>query len=144
MRRNRLRGTVVAAAFAATAVLVAGCGGGENQAAAVSDLCSSLESYSAALTQIQGLSPESTLADVQTATTNAQKAHAQVVVDAEKVQAANMATINSAQRDLEVAAKSLPETTTVEQAKTELQPEIQALSQAYSEVYNSLECSSEA
>jgi hypothetical protein len=125
-------------------VLVAGCGGGENQAAAVSDLCSSLESYSAALTQIQGLSPESTLADVQTATTNAQTAHAQVVVDAEKVQAANMATINSAQRDLEVAAKNLPETTTVEQALTELQPEIQALSQAYSEVYNSLECSSEA
>jgi hypothetical protein len=55
-----------------------------------------------------------------------------------------LATVSSAQRELEVAAKSLPETTTVEQALTELQPEIQALSQAYSEVYNSLECSAEA
>jgi hypothetical protein len=141
MKSHRFHATFVAAALVATTMLVvAGCGG-SNQATAVSNLCSSLGSYSAALTELQGLTSQNTLADVQAATANVKKAHAQVVVDAKKVKAANMATINSAQLSLQAAAKTIPASTTVEAALTQLQPQLQALEQAYSQVYTSMTCS---
>jgi hypothetical protein len=143
MKRKQLRGTLSAAALVVTTVLVvAACGGGESQATAVSNLCSSLASYSAAVTQLQGLSPQSTIADVQAATTNIQTAYAKVTADAKKVRAANTAALNTAQDNLQAAAKNIPTTATVEQALTQLQPQIQALAQAYSQVYNSLKCPS--
>ena len=115
-------------------------GGGESQATAVSNLCSSLGSYSAAVTQLQGLSPQSTIAEVQTAATNIQNAYAQVVNDAKKVKAANTAALSTAQHSLETAVKSLPATTTLEQARTQLQPQLQALAESYSQVYSALKC----
>jgi hypothetical protein len=128
-------------AVLAAALVLAGCGGGESQATAVANLCASLASYSASVTELQGLSPQSTIADVQTAAAKVQTAYAQVEADAKKVKAANTGVLTSAQRSLEEAAKSLPSTTTLEQARTQLQPQLQALAEAYSQVYTSLKCS---
>ena len=146
MIRNGLRGGL-AALLVAVGLILAGCGGGgESKATAVANLCSSLAKYSAAVTELQGLSPQSTIADIQTAATNVQTAYAQVEADAKDVKAANATAasteaLGNAQRNLQEAAKSLPETTTLEQARTKLQPELQALEQAYSQVYNAMKCS---
>ena len=142
MGRNSLRGGL-AALFVVVALVLAGCGGGgESQATAVANLCSSLAKYSAAVTELQGLSTQSTIAAIQTAATNVQTAYAQVEADAKDVKAAvNTEALGSAQRNLQEAAKNLPQTTTLEQARTKLQPELQALAQAYSQLYSSLKCS---
>ena len=132
--------SAAALGVALAVLVVAGCGGGESQATAVANLCSSLGSYSAALTELQGLSPQSTIAEVQTAGTNVQSAYAQVVDDAKKVSAANTAALSTAQGNLEAAVKSLPPTTTLDQARTQLQPQLQALAESYSQVYSALKC----
>jgi hypothetical protein len=133
----------LAAPLVVVAFVLAGCGGGgESQATAVANLCSSLAKYSAALTELQGLSAQSTIADIQTAATNVQTAYAQVEADAKDVKAAaNTEALASAQRNLQEAAKNLPQTTTLEQARTKLQPELQALAQAYSQFYSTMKCS---
>jgi hypothetical protein len=130
------------------ALILAGCGGGsgESKTTAAANLCSSLAKYSAAVTELQGLGQQSTIADIETAATNVQTAYAQVEADAKDLKAAegtmpSADALTSAQRNLQEAAKSLPPTTTVEQARTALQPELQALAQAYSQVYNDMKCS---
>jgi hypothetical protein len=132
----------LAALLVVVTLVLVGCGGGgESQATAVANLCSSLAKYSAAVTELQGLSPQSTIADIQTAATNVQTAYAQVEADAKDVKAANTEALGTAQRNLQEAAKNLPQTTTREQARTKLQPELQALEQAYSHFYSTMKCS---
>ena len=146
MIRSRLR-RASTALLVVVALVLAGCGSsGESKTTAIANLCSSLAKYSAAVTELQGLSSQSTIADIQTATTNVQKAYTQVEADAKDLQAADgtmpsAEALASAQKSLQDAAKSLPPNTTVEQALTKLQPQLQALAQAYSQVYNEMKCS---
>jgi hypothetical protein len=64
------------------------------------------------------------------------------VIAAQEVGSADTSAIESAQSSLQDAVNNLSDDTTVAQAAQDLQPQVQALSQAYKETYDGLDCAS--
>jgi hypothetical protein len=128
-------------AAAAAALALAACGGDdEGQASADENLCNALGNYASALAGVQALDASSTKGDIQEQTEAVEDAGDEVVDAAEDVEAANTDAIESAQDDLRDAIDGLSDDTTVAQARLELQPQLQALAQAYDETYSGLNC----
>ncbi len=141
--RARRRIGLIAAPVVALVLLVAACGGDESQASAEQNLCQALGNYASAVAGLQGLSLQSTKQDIQTQVEAVQSAWDGVTSAAQDVASADVNAIESAQSNLQDAVNGLSDDTTLEQAAQDLQPQLQALAQAYQQTYNGLDCSSE-
>ena len=114
----------------------------ESQATAEENLCASLEGFSAALANVQGvqlLNP-----DANQATRPVRGARATwsgVQAAAQDVQEADVNALNSAVDDLESAAQDLPSGSRPAQIRQALQPQLTAVYTAFNEMYDGLECS---
>ena len=109
----------------------------ESQATAEENLCASLEGFSAALANVQGvqlLNPDANQANTSVkrarATWSGVEAGASVAAEAP-----------SAVDDLESAAQDLPSGSTPAQIRQALQPQLTAVYTAFNEMYDGLECS---
>lgn len=141
--RHRTKLGAIGAVVAALALGLAACGGGsESQASADQSMCQALGNYASAVAGLQGLSLDSTKGDIQSQTDAVQSAWNSVTSAAQGVASADTSAIESAQSNLQDAVGNLSDDTTVAQAAQELQPQIQALSQAYKETYDGLDCAS--
>ena len=65
-----------------------------------------------------------------------------VQIIAKEVANANVDAIQSAQSNLQSTVEGLSDDTTVEQAAQDVQPQLQALAQAYNETFSGLDCAS--
>jgi hypothetical protein len=134
---------VIGTVVVAIALGVAACGGdSESQASAEQSMCQALGNYASAVAGLQGLSLESTKSDIQSQTEAVQNAWDGVTSAAQEVGSADTSAIESAQSSLQDAVNNLSDDTTVAQAAQDLQPQVQALSQAYKETYDGLDCAS--
>ena len=127
----------IAAAFG-----LAACGGDDedSQASAEQELCASLASFSAAVVNLQGLSPESTKDDISGARDDIASALDDVKSDAEDVASADTEALENAHDDLSSAVDDLPGDTTVAQGLEDLKPQVTAVANTYREMYNGAGC----
>jgi uncharacterized protein YukE len=134
---------VIGTAVVAVALGAGACGGdSESQASAEQSMCQALGNYASAVAGLQGLSLESTKSDIQSQTDAVQDAWNGVTSAAQDLGSADTSAIESAQSSLQDAVGNLSDDTTVAQAAQDLQPQIQALPQAYKETYDGLDCAS--
>ena len=114
----------------------------ESQATAEENLCASLEGFSAALANVQGvqlLNPDANQAN--TSVKRARATWSGVQAAAQDVQEADANALSSAVNDLESAAQDLPSGSTPAQIRQALQPQLTAVYTAFNEMYDGLECS---
>ena len=126
----------------AAALGLAACGGDDEdgQASAEEELCGSLASFSSAVVNLQGLSPESTKDDIAGARDDVASALEDVKSDAEDVASADTEALENAHDDLSSAVDDLPGETTAAQGLEELKPQLNALAGTYREMYNGAGC----
>lgn len=135
-------------AIAVGAIILAGVGGfvacgddDESQATAEANLCASLESFSASVVGLQGLDLQTASQDdYEAAVQGVRDAWGAVRQDAKDVTEADSAALDSAVGDLESAVDDAPEDVPVADAVAGLQPQVAEVSQAWSELYNGLDC----
>ncbi len=114
----------------------------ESQATAEQNLCGSLSSFSAAVVNLQGLDVQTASQDdYEEAVAQVQDAWDDVRNDAEEVRDADSAALESANEDLSNAVEDAPQDVPVADAVASLQPQVQQVSQAWSEMFNGLGCS---
>lgn len=140
--RRRMKLGSIGVVVAALTLGLAACGGSESQASAEQNMCEALGNYASAIAGLQGLSLDSTKQDIQSQTDAVQSAWSGVTSAAQDLASADTSAIESAQSSLQDAVGNLSDDTTVAQAAQELQPQVQALSQAYKETYDGLDCAS--
>ena len=132
---------IIPVAIAAAFGLAAGGGNDEeSQASAEQDLCASLASFSAAVVNLQGLSPDSTKDDIEEARDNVKSAWDDVKSKAQDVASADTEALENAEDDLRSAVDDLPDDTTVAQGLEALKPQLTAVAQTYREIYNGAGC----
>ncbi len=128
--------------FSVLAVVACGDDDDDSQASAEQNLCASLEGFSAALANVQGvqlLNPDANQAN--TSVKRARAAWSGVQASAQDVQEADASALSSAVNDLESAAEGLPTVSTPAQVRQTLQPQLTAVYSAFNEMYDGLECS---
>ncbi len=137
MRTNRIGALAVAIA----ALALAACGSDtETQASAEQNLCSSLATFSSAVTGLQGLNPQSTKADWEEQTQAVQNSWEGVQNAAEGVQQADTAALESAHDNLQSSIDDLSDDTTFAEGAKQIQPQLSELSQAWKQTWDGLDC----
>ena len=150
----RSRYLLALAAMAALALSLAACGGGGGStttttttttvspASAKETFCADLKNFSAALTGLQGLDPDTaSKEDVTSAASDIKDAGQQVESSAKALGEADTSAVQSALDDLEQAVKDLPSGNTLQEDLTALQPALQATAQSFTQIFNGQGCS---
>ena len=124
-------------------LVAAACTTTPDQSTAEATLCGSLATFQTDVQAVADLSPDSASVDDLNAATDAvSSSWDQVVTDAQAVSAADTAALTSAYNDLAQAIQDLPTDVAVTDALTTLQPSIDAVNSAYTEMANGLSCAS--
>lgn len=136
---------VLAGVLLFSVLAVVACGDDdESQASAEQNLCSSLEAFSAALANVQGVQLRNP--DANQANTSVKRARAVwsgVQASAQDVREADVDALSSAVDDLESAAQDLQSGSTPAEIRQSLQPSLTAVYSAFNEMYDGLECSTQ-
>ena len=137
-----LRYTLAALVACLALVGAVACGDDdESQATAEENLCASLEGFSAALANVEGvqlLDPDANQANTSVQRARATWSGAQAA--AEDVQEADANALSSAVDDLESTAQNLPSGSTPAEIRQALEPQLAAVYTAFNEMYDGLEC----
>ncbi len=132
-------GAVLVVSFGAVA-----CGDDDDsgQSAAEAQLCTSLEGFGAALQQVESVqlgNPEANAQNISVSRVRATWSGVQQ--SAKDINEADADAIDSALGDLESAVDDLPSGVTVAEAKAQLQPSIDGVNSALTEMRNGIQCS---
>ena len=132
-------GAVLVVSFGAVA-----CGDDDDsgQSAAEAQLCTSLEGFGAALQQVESVqlgNPEANAQNISVSRVRATWSGVQQ--SAKDINEADANAIDSALGDLESAVDDLPSGVTVAEAKAQLQPSIDGVNSALTEMRNGIQCS---
>lgn len=138
--RRLLAATVVVlvAVFGAAA-----CGDDDDssQSAAEAAVCDNLQGFKSALDNVEGVQLRDPTANANNITVKRVKATWSGVQQSVKdLSAADADAVTSALDDLESAIEDLPRPISIQQARTELQPQLDALNSAYAEMRDGLQC----
>jgi hypothetical protein len=139
--RRLLAATVVVlvAVFGAAA-----CGDDDDsgQPAAEAQVCDSLGGFQSALDNVEGVQLRDPTANANNITLKRVRATwSGVEQSARELSAADADAVTSALDDLESAVEDLPRPISIQQARAELQPQVDALKSAFAEMRDGLECS---
>jgi hypothetical protein len=139
--RRLLAATVVVlvAVFGAAA-----CGDDDDsgQSAAEAQVCDNLEGFSSAVQNVEGVQLRDPTANANNISLKRVRATwSGVEASAQELAAADADAVSSALDDLESAVEDLPRPISIQQARTELQPQVDALKSAFAEMRNGLGCS---
>ena len=129
------------AAIALIALSLAACGSSSSGSATPDPtvaFCPALDTYARSLAALQALTPASSLANYTAAVTSAKTALAAVKLVAGPLAGAQLSDLQTAQAQLEAAAGALPSGTTPDQAETQLQAPLQAVTQQAVSTYNAI------
>jgi hypothetical protein len=131
---------VVVASFGAVA-----CGDDDDsgQPAAEAQVCTSLQGFGAALENVEGVQladPEANAQNITLAKVTA--TWSGVEQSARDLNEADANALDSALGDLESAVDDLPSGTTAAEAKTQLQPQLDAVDSALTEMRDGIQCAS--
>jgi outer membrane murein-binding lipoprotein Lpp len=107
---------------------------------AEAQLCSDLADLDAALQEFESLDANAAVGDVRAAEDNVTQAWNNVRNSAQTLEEVNTDQLEAAYNDLDNAVQSLPDDITVSEARTQLQPQIDAVKQAWLQVYTSANC----
>jgi hypothetical protein len=112
------------------------------QTGAEGDICSGLASLDTSVTALStALSdPNSTVEDVRAAYDGVESAHASIQSAATAVQDERTANVDAAQADLQAAMEALPDTATLDEAVTAIQPQVDALATATADALSGFDC----
>lgn len=102
--------------------------------------CADLKNVSVALTQLQGLSKSSSIADIKSAASSLKTAGQQLVTSAKALGQADVSAVQSTITSLQQAVKNLPSGNTIPQDLTQLQPALQAAAQSITKTFNGQGC----
>lgn len=134
--------------LAATIVVVvtvfgaAACGDDDSsQSAAEAQVCDSLQGFKSALDNVEGVQLRDPTANANNITLKRVKATwSGVEQSAKDLSAADADAVTSALDDLESAVDDLPRPISIQQARTELQPQLDGVKSAFAEMRNGLQC----
>jgi hypothetical protein len=132
-------GVVVVASFGAVA-----CGDDDDsgQAAAETQVCTSLQGFATAIENVEGVQLADPAANAQNISLDRVRATwSGVEQSARDLNEADADALDSALGDLEAAVDDLPSGITAAEAKTQLQPQLDAVDSALTEMRNGIECS---
>jgi hypothetical protein len=137
--RRLLAATVIVLA----AVLgTAACGDDDSsQASAEAQVCDSLQGFGAALQNVEGVQLRDPTANANNITLKRVRATwSGVEQSAKELSAADADAVTSALDDLESAVDDLPRPISIQEARTELQPQLDGLKGAFAEMRDGLQC----
>jgi hypothetical protein len=128
--------------IAVTVLGAAACGDDDSgQPAAEAQVCDSLQGFRAALDNVEGVQLRDPTANANNITLKRVRATwSGVEQSAKDLSAADADAVSSALDDLESAVDDLPRPISIQQARTELQPQIDGLESAFTEMRNGLQC----
>lgn len=139
--RRLLAATVVVlvAVFGAAA-----CGDDDSsQSSAEAQVCDSLQGFKAALDNVEGVQLRDPTANANNISIKrVQATWSGVEQSAKDLSAADADAVTSAIDDLESAVEDLPRPISIQQARTQLQPQVDAVKSAFAEMQNGLQCGS--
>ncbi len=121
----------------------AACGDDDSsQASAEAQVCDNLQGFQAALDNVEGVQLRDPTANANNISIKRVKATwSGVEQSAKDLSAADADAVTSAVDDLESAVEDLPRPISIQQARTQLQPQIDAVKSAFAEMRNGLQCS---
>jgi len=138
--RRMLAATVV---VAVTVFGAAACGDDDDsgQPAAEAQVCDSLRGFASALDNVEGVQLRDPTANANNITLKRVRATWSGVEQAAKdLASADADAVSSALDDLEEAVDDLPRPISIQQARTELQPQLDGLKSAFAEMRDGLDC----
>lgn len=139
--RRLLAATVVVlvAVFGAAA-----CGDDDSsQSSAEAQVCDSLQGFKAALDNVEGVQLRDPTANANNISIKrVQATWSGMEQSAKDLSAADADAVTSAIDDLESAVEDLPRPISIQQARTQLQPHVDAVKSAFAEMQNGLQCGS--
>ncbi len=118
---------------------VAGCTQPSPQEAEA-QLCADLTNLQTSLQELESLNETATIGDVKAAEANVTSAWNDVRSSAQTRRDVNTDQLEAAYTDLDNAVQGLPNDITVSEARTQLQPQIDAVKQAWQQVFTSANC----
>ena len=138
--RRVLAATVVVlvAVFGAAA-----CGGDDDsgQSAAEAQVCDSLQGFSSALQNVEGVQLRDPTANANNISLKrVQATWSGVEQSVKDLSAADADAVTSALDDLQSAVQDLPRPISIQQARADLQPQLEAVKSAFGEMRNGLGC----
>jgi hypothetical protein len=141
--RRRL---IAAAAIVVVAVggAAAGCGGDDDsgQSSAEAQVCSSLDGFKAALQNVEGVQLRDPTANANNITLKRVKATwSGVEQSAKELSAADADAVSSALSNLDKAVQDLPRPISIQDARSQLQPQLTAVDDALQEMRDGIHCS---
>ena len=143
-----MRRRLIAAAAVVVVVVggaAAGCGGDDDdsgQPAAEAQVCSSLDGFKAALENVEGVQLRDPTANANNITLKRVKATwSGVEQSAKELSAADADAVSSALADLDTAVEDLPRPISIQDARSQLQPQLTAVDDALQEMRDGLQCS---
>lgn len=107
---------------------------------AEAQLCSDMADLDAAIQELESLDETATVGDVRAAEENVTSAWNSVRSSAQTLEEVNTEQLEAAYNDLDGAVQGLPDDITVSEARTQLQPYIDSVKQAWLAVYTSANC----
>ncbi len=140
--RRLLAATVIVlvAAFGVTA-----CGDDDDssgQSAAEAQVCDSLQGVQSAIDNVEGVQLRDPTANANNISLKRVKATwSGVEQSAKELSAADADAVTSSLDDLESAVEDLPKPISIQQARTQLQPQLDAVKSAFAEMRNGISCS---
>lgn len=123
--------------------MTAGCGGGDDsgQSAAEAQVCSSLDGFKAAIQNVEGVQLRDPTANANNISLKrVQATWSGVEQSARDLSAADADAVSSALSDLQKAVQDLPRPISIQDAKTQLQPQLTALDDALAEMRDGIRC----
>jgi hypothetical protein len=119
---------------------VAACGDGDSAETPEETLCQALGVYAGTLTNLQGLSLQSTKSQVTIANAATDDAWARVEAAAADVETARIDAVKTARDDLSTAIENIPGNESVAGAIRSVLPQVAALGSAYRDAVSGLDC----
>jgi hypothetical protein len=107
---------------------------------AEAQLCADLGELDTALQELESLDETATVGEVRAAEENVTSAWNNVRSSAQTLEEVNTDQLEAAYTELDGAVQGLPDDITVAEAKTQLQPYIDSVKQAWLQVYTSANC----
>lgn len=121
-------------------VLVA-CGGeDEDPAEAQAQLCEDLSALQTSVNDLAALTPDSTIDQVEAAQESVQDAYADVESSAEDVEDARIDDLDTAVDNLDAAVGDIDDSQSIADAQASLQEEITAVQTAWTQLFESVDC----
>ena len=137
---GKVLGVLMGAAIVLSGVLIACSDDEPSEDEARRQLCDDLNQLELQIDSIASISAESTVGELRSAREDLQTAVEDVRSSAEDVEEADAAGIDSAFEDLTTAVDELDENLTLSAALEEIQPELDAIEQARSELFTDTSC----